>query len=115
MADTNLKLCLSRFPEPGWNREMDFQTISESELLTAIGELLAEHGRFPPRWSSSGGHRGLLVEGADDRYIGHWLDVEGAEGESQVLSIASEDLGDVEAAAQVIFRTYFSHSRQPKE
>ena len=114
MTNSNLKKNLSRFPAPNWDKDVDLHQVSKTKLIAAISQLLIEYGKFPVPWSGHGIHNGLFVEGSDGRYIGHWLNSEGDESEVTTMSIASEDLGNVETASRVIFQTYFAYSISTK-
>ena len=104
MSDSILKTYFARFPEPNWYEDLDWNRLSKTELIDAISQLLSEYGKFPVPWSGYGTESGLFVVGSNGRYIGHWLNSEADEGEATPLSIASEDLGDLETATQVIFQ-----------
>ena len=114
MTKPDFVTLLARFPAPNWDKDIDLNKLSKTELISAISRLLIEHGKFPVPWSGHGKHSGLFVEGSDDRYIGHWMNSEGDGSGDAIMSIASEDLGNVETASMVIFQTYFAHSLSTK-
>ncbi len=106
-----LKACLIRYPETGWNSDLDSALFSESALIEVIGEILGEYGKFPVPWKNEEAHDGLWVVGhkseGGSRFIGHWETMLPGEGEFMELSVASEDLDDANNASRVIFMTYF--------
>ena len=110
MGNNDLKGSLTKFPEPEWDKGLDFNQISKSQFTSALSEILKEYGKFPVPWSAGGLRDGFYVEGADDRYIGDWKTVKNNDENecTALVTEACEDLGDAESASKIIFRTYFS-------
>ena len=105
-----LKRSLINYPTQHWDADIDLSRFSKTQMLSALSEILEEHGVFPVPWGASGTQEGLSVVGSEDRYIGHWTDYGSDDDAGGIaVSTASEDLGDASMAAVVVFRTYFSN------
>jgi hypothetical protein len=109
MVNIDLKTSLIQFPLMDWETHISSLELTESQFMEAISDILGEYGKFPVTWNNSGTYNGLFVTGSNDSYVGHWMSNEESGDVFDAMSIASEDLGDIDMASQVIFRTYFSH------
>jgi hypothetical protein len=116
MSNDALKRSLVSYPAAEWDAEIDLAKFSEAQFVSALVEILKEHGHFPVQWGATRINDGLSVVGNDGSYIGNWNTVERFDdAEGAAVSTASEDLGDADMASHVIFRTYFSTYAQSQK
>ena len=54
MGNNDLKGSLTKFPEPEWDKGLDFNQISKSQFTSVLSEILKDYGKFPVPWSASG-------------------------------------------------------------
>jgi len=109
MVNIDLKNSLIQFPLTEWESHISSLELTEPQFMEAISEILDEYGKYPVTWNEGGNYNGLFVTGSYGSYVGHWMSNEKSGEVFDAMSIASEDLGDINMVSQVIFKTYFSH------
>ncbi len=107
MEEIELTKQLLCYPNNGWDVSLVMNRYTKVSFIAALSGILEKHGEFPVAWEEFETQEGLLVVGHGDRYIGHWNSIENIDG-FESISIASEDLGDTQDAAEAIFRSLFS-------
>ncbi|MFK5985741.1 MAG: hypothetical protein QM479_09970 [Pseudomonadota bacterium] len=95
------------YPNNGWDVSLVMNHYTKESFIAALSDILKKYGKFPVVWEEFKTQEGLLVVGHGDSYIGHWNSIEKID-ECESISIASEDIGNIEDAAEVIFRSLFS-------
>ncbi len=107
MKKNELTKQLLCYPNNGWDVSLVMNRYTKSSFIAALSDILQTHGKFPVSWEEFETQEGLLVVGHGDSYIGHWNSIEKIDG-YESISIASEDLGNTQDAAEAIFRSLFS-------
>lgn len=107
MKKTELTKQLLCYPNSGWDVNLVINRYTRTDFIAALSDILEKHGKFPVDWEEFETQEGLQVTGQGDCYIGHWNSIEKID-EYESISIASEDLGNSQSAAEVLFRSLFS-------
>ncbi len=95
------------YPNDGWDVSLVMERYTKACFIEVLSDILEKHGKFPVAWEQSETREGLFVVKQGGSYIGHWNSIEKID-ECESISIASEDLGHAQNAAQVIFQSLFS-------
>jgi len=107
MEKIELSKQLLSYPNKGWDVSLVMNLYTKANFIAALSDILVKHGEFPVAWEEFETHEGLLVVGNGDSYIVHWNSIEKID-EFESISIASEELGNAQDAAEAIFRSLFS-------